>query len=122
MKNICPYLTNERKTNCKKYKLCQEIINTRNYLDRKGYLRFDEDKTFARRNDLVHRTIAYHYLWHNPQRSFKGQDVHHINENKKDNCPQNLKILTKTQHILYHEGKIGIIIYLIKKIFQRKEE
>lgn len=38
----------------------------------------------------------------------KGYDVHHINENKEDNNPKNLCLLSKNEHYKIHKSKTVI--------------
>lgn len=48
----------------------------------------------------------------------KDEVVHHINHNKKDNRPENLKILSKTEHHKEHSyiSKMGYEAFINKKV------
>ena len=48
-----------------------------------------------------HRLVAEH---HNGRRLLKEENVHHINFNKLDNDPKNLKVLTSSEHSKLHAG------------------
>lgn len=37
--------------------------------------------------------------------NLKGKIIHHINENKDDNRPENLEIITQSEHMLRHKDK-----------------
>jgi len=68
------------------------------YIDQNGYLRNAET------NELIHRSIArekYGYL--SPE-----DQVHHIDRNKLNNDPDNLMILSKTEHEIIH-GKNELV-------------
>lgn len=71
------------------------------YIDNKGYLRWrTTDK-------LCHREIA----WENRIRGsgkFGECDIHHIDENKFNNQPTNLEVLTREQHQFEHKQIIKI--------------
>jgi hypothetical protein len=66
------------------------------YTDRDGYLRLECNK------QLVHRWIAYKeiYLPNEAQFEFpfSSYEVHHQDENKLHNMPDNLKLVTRQQH------------------------
>lgn len=75
------------------------------YIDDDGYLRFNDS------NDLVHRWVAYkfHYKYHKfryPMK-FKFYQIHHKNNNKLDNRPENLMIVTKREHESIHNIEIA---------------
>jgi hypothetical protein len=36
----------------------------------------------------------------------KGEIVHHIDENKSNNSPENLMVMTQSQHIEMHRAKM----------------
>ena len=56
-------------------------------------------------NQLIHRKIAYKYLYSYPQYSlrFGSYDIHHRDGNKRNNSPDNLQILTRKQHKAKHK-------------------
>ena len=63
-------------------------------LDENGYYRFkDSDK-------LVHRWVVETKIMKRPLK--KGEIVHHVNGDKKDNCEENLVVLTSKQHYKLH--------------------
>ena len=68
------------------------------HLDSRGYERDGYNK-------LIHRKIAYKYLYHYPDEHplrFGEYVVHHKDRNKRNNSPENLKILTKEKHNSIH--------------------
>lgn len=73
---------------------CYTLKNQGVYVDIKGYKRYlNSDK-------LVHRHVAEKYI---VKRSLDPDEVvHHINCNKMDNRTQNLRVLSKEKHDLYH--------------------
>lgn len=50
-----------------------------------------------------HRVVAEKILKRSLRR---GEVVHHINENKHDNCPSNLEVITQSEHINKHRNKM----------------
>ena len=67
------------------------------YIDERGYERDGYNK-------LIHRKVAWKYLYDfnkHPQR-FGSYDIHHIDENKLNNHPSNLQILTREEHKAIH--------------------
>ena len=74
------------------------------YVDQNGYLRWKSNKR------LCHRDIAYKYIYkkHKFKLKFSEYEVHHEDENKLNNNPKNLKILTPEQHDLEHANKISL--------------
>lgn len=64
------------------------IVDSRGY-ERDGY------------GTLIHRKVAYKYLYNYPNLHhlrFGEYDIHHIDRNKRNNSPENLKILTREEH------------------------
>ncbi len=73
-------------------KLTSRCVDSRGYL-RNGY------------GDLIHRDVAYKQLYDYPNkhnRRFRCYDIHHIDRNKLNNHPSNLKILTREEHKAEH--------------------
>ena len=58
----------------------------------------------------------------------KGKIIHHINENKDDNRPENLEIITQSEHMLRHKDKyiknlaLGRIARWSKEYIKKCEE
>ena len=71
------------------------------YLDDKGYLRYEEN------DKLVHRAVAYEEIYlKNPEEyplGFACYVVHHIDMNKLNNDTSNLQILTPEEHSWIHK-------------------
>ena len=71
--------------------------STLRYVDSRGYERDGYHK-------LIHRKIAYKFLYSYPEYPlrFGSYDVHHRDRNKRNNSPDNLKILTRKEHKAEH--------------------
>ncbi|MFC1932434.1 HNH endonuclease [Chloroflexota bacterium] len=67
--------------------------NSGTYMDNNGYLRFNDS------NKLFHRWAMEKKLLRPLE---KGEIVHHINENKLDNKPENLELITAKEHYKKH--------------------
>lgn len=78
--------------------------NILNKEDENGYL-------LNRKNKLVHREIAYEYIYRKQKRDeyplrFRDYVIHHCDRNKKNNSLSNLRILTREEHDAAHrKGK-----------------
>ena len=73
------------------------------YFDKGGYMR-----DWGKRNDLVHRIVAYEDLMEKrldlpPGFKFGNMEVHHIDGNIRNNHPSNLQVLTKQEHDDVHD-------------------
>ncbi|MCK4647688.1 HNH endonuclease [Candidatus Pacearchaeota archaeon] len=67
-------------------------------IDARGYYR----NGYGR---LVHRDVAYKSVYNYPNEHkmrFRYYDVHHIDENKTNNHPNNLQVLTRWEHKKKH--------------------
>jgi hypothetical protein len=76
-----------------KWKRGKEVKYAETYTDKNGYLRYADS------NRLVHRARMEKKLGRPLQ---KGEIVHHINGNIKDNRPENLELLTGKEHFKKH--------------------
>lgn len=72
-------------------------------IDNNGY-----ERGIVKHSNLVHRQIAYKeiYLKHRDDYPlpFSQYVIHHIDGNKQNNDPSNLKILTKEEHEAHHRN------------------
>lgn len=68
------------------------------YIDDNGYKRYYDTKR------LVHRSVAYHYIYDPNEYQFCFGDyvIHHIDHNKLNNHSNNLMILTSEEHSKIH--------------------
>ena len=68
--------------------------------EKTGYLKLDVDKKFNVNHSVnVYTLIAKAFLG---KKEGDGYDVHHIDNNGYDNRPENLILLTRTQHYALH--------------------
>ena len=73
------------------------ITRKNTYIDKNGYLRWKiTDK-------LCHRDIAWKNNIRHKTEQFGSCDIHHIDENKFNNTPENLEIFTREKHQLEHD-------------------
>ena len=63
------------------------------FIDSKGYPRFRDS------GKLVHRAVAVNKLG---GKIYSGYEVHHIDGNKLNFRPSNLKVMSKSQHARLH--------------------
>lgn len=73
--------------------------NNDTFIDDYGYERFEDNP-----DRLVHRYVAYHYLYDPNEYEFRFGDyvIHHKDGNKLNNHPNNLMILTPDEHSEIH--------------------
>lgn len=94
-------------------------MGNKTYIDKKGYLRFnDSDK-------LVHRWMAYNKIYKPNKRKysmgFRNYQVHHKDGNKLNNSYENLQVVTIFQHKNIEAIKWGLsdfFIEMIKRFFR----
>ena len=77
---------------------------------KKHFVRYIDSRGYERNGwgDLIHRNIAYHYLYVEGYKMgkytlrFGEYDIHHKDRNKRNNHPDNLQILTREEHKKIH--------------------
>ena len=67
--------------------------------DKNGYWNIKLNNSKERSHDGEHRLVAETAY----RKIEKGEDVHHINSIRFDNRPQNLKIISRVEHLLEHD-------------------
>lgn len=74
------------------------INRDNSYMDDKGYLRWNSN------NKLCHRDVAFKYLYKGKGfvEPFRNYIVHHVDENKLNDDPSNLKIMKEEKHEEIH--------------------
>ena len=82
----------------KSYKGYKAIIMTP-YKTKGGYARVDIVQDGIRVSKLIHRLVAFAFL---PFRQSIDMELHHIDNNKENNCSDNLEWLTKVEHLKKH--------------------
>lgn len=60
---------------------------------------------YATKDGYVFEHILSYEISHNCIVDRKKYVVHHVNEDKTDNCPENLMLMTKSEHMNYHSKK-----------------
>jgi hypothetical protein len=91
------------------------------YVGNNGYLRWKSN------DQLCHRDIAFTYNYHKYgyTRPFSEYDVHHMDENKFNNHPDNLQIVLREVHQIEHKQILyrnGVkYIKLVRANVRRKE-
>lgn len=51
----------------------------------------------------IHRAIYAYYFGEVPQKNF---DIHHVDENPDNNAIENLRLMTKSEHMKLHENAV----------------
>lgn len=93
--------------NCKKYSIStmgrvkyDDKIVPQDDAEKTGYLKLDVDKKLNVDHSVpVYRLVAKAFLG---KKECNGYEVHHIDNNGYDNRPENLILLTRTQHNAVH--------------------
>lgn len=71
------------------------------YIDENGY-----ERGYINHSDLIHRQIAYKEIYLKNREKyplpFSSYVVHHKDEDKRNNLPSNLQLVTKEQHNKIH--------------------
>ena len=114
----CPQCGKEFYSTRRKFcsKKCACDYRSENYLNKKnyeenGYIIHHVRGYNKKGNAREHRLIMEQYLG---RRLEKNEVVHHIDENKKNNCIDNLKLMTRGEHSKLHrqkEFKSGKILF-----------
>lgn len=81
--------------------------NDGRYVDASGYVRLnmpDHPLAYESGYVLEHHLVAYELLG---RRLLPNEVVHHKDENRENNSPENLAVMTRSAHIsLHHKGKV----------------
>lgn len=92
--------------NCKKYSIStmgrvkyDDKIVPQDDAEKTGYLKLNVDKKNVDHSVPVYRLVAKAFLG---KKEGDGYDVHHIDNNGYNNRPENLILLTRTQHNAVH--------------------
>jgi len=81
---------------------------SKTYLDRAGYLRFNDT------DRLVHRWVAYHQIYEGGffLLPFSNYQIHHLDKNKLNNDASNLQLVTRRKHRKTHNIKHPLVKFL----------
>lgn len=70
----------------------------------------------------IHKRLGYRFVQHKGKKVYehrlvmerklgkklnKGEIVHHLNGNKTDNRPENLVVMTQSEHVILHKPRLG---------------
>lgn len=95
--------------NCRKYSIStmgrvkyDKDIVQQDDAEKTGYLKLDVDKKNVDHSVPVYTLVAKAFLG---KKEGDGYDVHHIDNNGYDNRPENLILLTRTQHNAVHRAE-----------------
>ena len=90
-----------------------KVVGKKTYIDTNGYLRFKGS------NHLVHRWVAEKYVVR--RKLHHGEVVHHIDRNKLNNNPSNLKVMFWWEHDRVHSRppiRNGTILECVSAAFR----
>ena len=83
------------------------IINRKRLEPSKGRLRFDGYlETTVRNQNGIKNFYVHRFIWEAVNQKIISEDyqIHHINNDKQDNCIDNLELVTRQQNMIY-KGK-----------------